>query len=131
MSAKGRRNFQLAVYLRPDDARPLKERAVARGLPASIYIAALVRSHLTNQAPLPHRELTALMQAVGELRNISRHLNHIAHVMNRSAATRGPSLDELMAILKACEFLREHVKDLITTNLKAWEDGHAKTSSRH
>jgi len=130
MAPNCRQNFALTVYLRPDDQRVLKARALARGMYLSTYVAALVRSHLTNQAPLPQRELTGLMQALGELRAIGRNLNQIARAVNPGAPPSGPSRDDLLAILKACEVLREHVRDLIAANLKAWENGYAKTSRR-
>jgi hypothetical protein len=99
-------------------------------MPASTYIAALVCSHLTHQAPLPIRELSGLMQAVGELRAIARNLNQIARAINSSTPPSGPRRDDLLAILKACEVLREHVRDLVVANLKAWEDGYAAPSRR-
>jgi hypothetical protein len=70
------------------------------------------------------------MQAVGELRAIARNLNQIARAIPSGSSPSGPRREDLLAILKACEVLREYVRDLIVANLKAWEDGYAETSRR-
>jgi hypothetical protein len=128
LSTAASRDSRLSIRLRPDDRRRLNERAVSRGLPAATYVAALVRSHLTGQAPLPKTELAGLMQAVGQLRAIGRNLNQIARAANQGSSSGAPSREDLRAILKACEVLRDHVRNVVMTNLKAWEVGYAETS---
>src|SRR3569833_1705998 len=51
---------RVSVRLRAVDLLLLRERARARSLPTSTYIAYLVRSHLTAQTPLPAEELAVL-----------------------------------------------------------------------
>lgn len=53
--AVGTARKRLYVRLRHDDRLILQERAEARGMPASTYVAALVRAHLRVLAPLPVR----------------------------------------------------------------------------
>lgn len=127
-SATEARHSRLTIRLRPDDERLLKERALGRGIPAATYVAAVVRVHLSGQAPLPKKELAALLQVVGDLRAIGRNLHQIARATNQGARLSGPSRDDLRAILTACEALREHVHDLVKANLDAWETGNVRTT---
>jgi hypothetical protein len=127
-SVTASRDSRLSLRLRPDDQRLLKERALARGIPAATYVAALVRSHLTGQAPLPKAELAGLREAVRELRAIGRNLNQIARAANHGSPSAAPSREDLLAILRGCEVLRDHVRNVVTANLRAWEVGHAETS---
>jgi hypothetical protein len=122
------RDSRLSIRLRPDDQRLLKERSLTRGIPAATYVAALVRSHLTGQSPLPKKELGGLLEAVRELRAIGRNLNQIARAANQGSNPAAPSREDLRAILKACEALRDHVRSVVMANLKAWEVGYAETS---
>ena len=67
------------IRLRPDDQILLGGRAAARGMAPATYVSVLARSHLRSLAPLPKDELPALKRTVGELGNIGRNLNQIAH----------------------------------------------------
>jgi hypothetical protein len=124
----GSRDARLYVRLRPEDRLLLRERAVARGMAGATYISILVRAHLRSLPPLPKDELIALKRSVAELGVIGRNLNQIARVANQSGRVMGPGADDLRAILKVCEALRDHVKKLIKANVDSWELGHAETS---
>lgn len=117
---------RLYVRLRPDDRLLLRERAGARGLPSATYVSVLVRSHLRNLAPIPKDELVALKRSVAELGAIGRNLNQIARAANSSDRVVGPAREELRAILKVCEALRDHVKGLVRANVNSWEIGHVE-----
>jgi hypothetical protein len=117
------RATRLNVRLRGDDRRQLCDRAAARSMKPATYMAALVRSHLRSLAPLPKKELEALMQVLNELGAVGRNLNQIARGMNQGARPNGPNREELRAILKACAGLRDHVRELLAVNLKSWEAG--------
>ncbi len=54
------RDTRLTVRLHPADQSLLRERAAARGIPASTYVSVLTRAHLRSLAPLPKEELLAL-----------------------------------------------------------------------
>jgi hypothetical protein len=88
----------------------------------------LVRSHLRNLAPLPNEELSALKRSVAELGAIGRNLNQIARAANQSGKPTGPGREDLRAILRIAEGLRDHVKALIRANQLSWEQGYAETS---
>ena len=117
----------LHVKLRPDDRLLLHERAAARGMASATYVSVLVRSHLRSLAPLPKDELFALKRAVSELGAMGRNLNQIARAANQGARAGVVSHDEFRAILKICEALRDHTKNLIKANAASWVSGHAES----
>jgi hypothetical protein len=117
---------RLSIRLRPDDQILLRERAAARGMPVATYVSVLTRAHLRSLSPLPKGELLALKRAVSELGSIGRNLNQIARAANQGERASGPSREDLRAILRVCEGLRDHVKALLSANLKSWEQGYAE-----
>ena len=95
-------------------------------MPAATYIAVLVRSHLRALAPLPSEEIAALKHSVAELSAIGRNLNQIARVAQQTGRIAGPNRDDLRSMLKVCEAMREHVKELVRVNMETWESGYAE-----
>jgi Bacterial mobilisation protein (MobC) len=128
VAAEGRagRVSRFSIRLRPDDQILLRERAAARGMPVATYVSVLTRAHLRSLSPLPKGELLALKRAVSELGSIGRNLNQIARAANQGERASGPSREDLRAILRVCEGLRDHVKALLSANLKSWEQGYAE-----
>ena len=118
------RDSRLTVRLHPTDQALLRERAAARGMPTATYVSVLTRAHLRALAPLPKEELLVLKRNVAELGSIGRNLNQIAHAANRGESVTGPSREDLRAILRVCQGLRDHVRNLVTVNLKSWEQGY-------
>lgn len=116
---------RLNVRLRTEDRLLLHERAAARGMASATYVSVLVRAHLRSLAPLPKDELVALKRTVGELGAVGRNLNQIARAAGEGSRVAGVGRDELLAILKICEALRDHTKTLIKTNTASWAAGHA------
>ena len=115
--------------MRREDHLLLHERAAARGMASATYVSVLVRSHLRALTPLPKDELAALKQAVGELGAIGRNLNQMTHAANQGARVIGPGRAEFEAILKVCQALRDHTKNLIKANTASWATGYAKDAS--
>jgi hypothetical protein len=95
---------------------------------AATYVSVLVRSHLRNLAPLPKEELLALKRSVAELGAIGRNLNQIARAVNQGGRPGGPGREDLRAMLRIAEGLRDHVKALLKANQLSWERGHAETT---
>jgi hypothetical protein len=123
--AKVPRGLRVYVRLNAEDHRLLSERAKARGMPAATYASFLLRSHLRALAPLPDRELAALTAAIAELGAIGRNINQIARVANLTGRVEGLRTEDLFALLRALEGLRDHVKGLVRSNIASWEVGHA------
>ena len=124
MSAKRVKRF--SIRLRPDDQLLLRERAVARGMPSATYVSVLVRAHLRSLAPLPKEELLALKRVVSELGAVGRNLNQLARAANQGERGNGPARDDLRALLKVCEGLRDHVKSLLMANIRSWAKGYGE-----
>lgn len=120
------RDSRLTIRLHATDQPLLRDRATARGMPAATYVSVLTRAHLRALAPLPKEELLALKRTVAELGSIGRNLNQIAHAANRGERVTGPNREELRMILKVCEGLRDHVRNLLAVNLKSWEQGYGE-----
>lgn len=120
---------RLYVRMRREDHLLLHERAAARGMASATYVSVLVRSHLRALTPLPKDELAALKQAVGELGAIGRNLNQITRAANQGARVAAPGRAEFEAVLKICQALRDHTKNLIKANTASWATGYAKDAS--
>src|SRR5271155_50571 len=119
---------RICIRIRHGDRLILRERAEARGTPAATYIAVLVRAHLRALAPLPSEELAALKRSVAELSAIGRNLNQIARVAHQTGRTTGPNREDLRSMLKVCEAMRGHVKELVRVNKSTWESGYAEAA---
>jgi len=120
------RAVRLTIRLVRDDQLLLQARAAARGIPTATYVSMVVRAHLRGVAPVPKDELQALRRAIAELSVIGRNLNQLARAANQAGRVTGPSRDELRALLRACEGLRDHFRRLLGANLRSWEAGHAE-----
>jgi len=126
--AKVSRDARLSIRLAPDDRALLTERAAARDMAAATYVSVLARAHLRALAPLPQAELMALKRAIAELSAIGRNLNQIARVTNQGGRTAAIGRNEVMAMLKVAEALRDHMKALLKANERTWRIGHAETA---
>jgi hypothetical protein len=124
------RDSRLYVRLRHEDRLLLSERAAARGMAAATYVSVLVRSHLRNLAPLPKEELSALKRSVAELGAIGRNMNQIARAASQGGKPSGPDREDLWAMLRVAEALRDHVKTLLKANLISWRDRDAGDRSK-
>jgi len=121
------RDARLMVRLEPEDRMLLTSRATARGIRSATYVALLVRSHLRGVVPMPKEELQALKRSIAELSAIGRNLNQIARALHQGKAAP-PGREEVKAMIKVAEGLRDHFKALLSANEKSWEQGHVETS---
>jgi len=64
----------------------------------------------SQRCPLPKEELLTLKRSIAELGAIGRNLNQIARAVNSGERVSLPGRQELLAMLKIGEGLREHVK---------------------
>lgn len=119
------RDARVTIRLVGDDQALLRERAAARTMPAATYVSALVRAHLRQVAPLPDRELAALRATVNELAAVGRNMNTMTPLLHQDSRQPGPGREDLRMMLRVCEVLRDHFRDLIKANLVSWEVGHA------
>jgi hypothetical protein len=96
-------------------------------MPSATYVSVLTRAHLRNLTPLPKEELIALKRTVSELGRIGQLLNPIARAAHQGDRVTGPGREDLRALLRVCEGLRDHVKNLLRVNLASWKQGYSET----
>jgi hypothetical protein len=63
---------------------------------------------------------------VSELGRIGRLLNPIARAAHQGDRVIGPGREDLRALLRVCEGLRDHVKELLRANLASWKQGYSE-----
>jgi len=126
VEARALRGSRLTVRLRGDDQLLLRERAAARGMPAATYMSVFTRAHLRGLAPLPKAELLALKRSVSELGILGRNLNQLARSANQGERVIGPGHEDVRAMLRVCEGIRDHVKGLLRANINSWGQGYAE-----
>jgi hypothetical protein len=122
------RDARLNLRLELQDWRLLKERSKARCMASATYASLALRSHLRGGAPLPKAEYLALTHSIAGLAAIGRNLNQIARALNRGARADLPGRQEVTAMLKVAEGLRDHFRALLEANERSWAEGHAETS---
>jgi hypothetical protein len=123
-------NRQGRLYLRMEaqDLRLLQARAKTRGMASATYAALALRSHLRGAVPLPKAEYVALRQAVDQLAAVGRNLNQIARALNQDGRPALPGGQEVAAMLKVAEALRDHFRALLDANQRSWEEGRAENT---
>jgi hypothetical protein len=122
------RASRLTIRLVPEDRLLLRERAIARSIPAATYVSILVRSHLRAVTPLTREVLTELRRSITELRLVGRSLNEIARALNQDARSAAPGRQEVQAMLSVAEGLRDHFRALLKANVESWQRGYAETT---
>jgi hypothetical protein len=119
------RGARFSVRLCADDQLLLHERAAARSLAPATYASILIQAHLRTSAPIPAQELRALRESVTALDRIGTNLNQMAVAIHRGGGAQGSRAEDLRAMLKACEGLRDHVRSLIKANVLSWRSSNA------
>ena len=121
---EGARLAKMMLCLHSDTRDQVAERARARGLAPSTYVAALVRSHVRNLRPLPKAEIRAFEQGVLQLRLIGRNLNQLTRRANAEKIVAIPRREDLALFLKTCTAMVGHLEAALKANKNAWEVGH-------
>ena len=121
------RDSRLYVRLDVSDRQLLNQQAAAQGTRSATYVALLVRAHLHGVAPIPKDELLALKRSIAELGALGRNLNQMARALNQDARAV-PGRNEVAAMVKICEGLRDHFKALLKANERSWLQGYAETT---
>lgn len=97
------------------------ERAAARGMAPSRWIAALVQSNLCQTPVMTERELVVLQESSRELAAIGRNLNQIARAMNTFHALDRVPQAMLSMLTDAVQENRSAIRDLVRASEQAWE----------
>lgn len=69
-----------------------------------------------------------MKRSVAELSAIGRNMNQIARAANQGGKPEVPEREDLRAMLRVAEALRDHVKALLKANQTSWVQGHAETT---
>jgi len=117
---------RLYVRLSSGDWSLLRERAGARCVAAATYASNLIRAHVRGVSPLLKEELDAVRRSVAALRAIGNNLNQIARASHQNGQATGPNRQDVRAMLKICEGLRDHVHGLMRANVMSWQSGDAQ-----
>ena len=112
---------RITIRLRPGDRTALNLRADARGIPASRYLAALVRAHIAASPPLTVAELAILKEGVSILARLSRELSHTAHSIAEGGLISPDLQKDLSATRSVVAALEQRVHDLAKSALITWE----------
>jgi hypothetical protein len=78
---------------------------------------------LVNKIEDPRIDVPTTKRVVSELGAVGRNLNQLARAANQGERVAGPARDDLRALLRVCEGLRDHIKALVVANIRSWEKG--------
>ncbi|MDB5728373.1 MAG: hypothetical protein JWQ00_1578 [Noviherbaspirillum sp.] len=99
-----------------------KDRAKAKGMAPSRWVAALVQSNLTREPVMSEAELVALEESNRELAAIGRNINQIARALNEAFhQTERVRLDKLAELDKAIKENRSMIRMLVRASQNAWD----------
>jgi len=109
------------VRLLGADAARLEERAQARGLTTSGYVAQVLRAHLRANPPMPYGEFQELKRVVTELAGIRGALTQIANGGGSAQLLEQSTRQTVMKLLPGLKRIREDVQQTLDVNSKSWE----------
>lgn len=112
---------RFTIRLRPGDRTALNLRADARGIPASSYLAALVRAHIAASPPLTVAELAILKEGVSVLAKLSRALSYTANGIAQGGLVPAELQKELSLTRSVVAALEQRTHDLAKSALVTWE----------
>ncbi len=119
---------RITLRLRPGDGKWLRLRAHARGMKYTTYAAALIRAHVRADPPMPIEELARLERSLAEVSAMGRRLSQIARGMRPEHGVDPGLREELAAVLRAVNEVRQTVREVVKVNRISWESADAQTS---
>ena len=90
---------RVAARLNAADRRALRDRAKARNVTMSRYLAALIRAHLRNDIRPLAAEMAMMRELIVELNRLSTGLNHLVRAANEGVVWAAPLKEILEQIL--------------------------------
>ena len=121
-----RRTASLRLQLTPSERAELEQGAAAAGTHLSQYVRELcLRRAATAPVVAGTKRNRAARGLIYHFTVIGNNLNQIARVSHQSGHATGPSREDLRAMLKVCEGLRDHVHGLMRGNVLSWQSGDA------
>jgi predicted DNA binding CopG/RHH family protein len=112
---------RITIRLRPGDGAAVADRAARRGMKASTYVAALVRSHIVANPPMTDKEVAQLKEGLRILAAFGQRFAQTA----RSPALSGPAQEtlrkDLETIRRLVGALETCTHKLVRASLVSWE----------
>lgn len=112
---------RITIRLRPGDGTTIAQRAAARGMKVSAYLAALVRAHVQANPPLPTAELAVLKKTVTILAGLGHVFAHVARAPVLTGVDHEAMRTDIAHIRIALANLEQQTHDLAKAALIAWE----------
>lgn len=112
---------RVTTRLRPGDGAAITQRAAARGMKVSAYLAALVRAHVQCDPPLPTAELAALRKSVAILAGLGHVFAHVARAPVLTGVDYEAMRQDIAHVRLAVASLEQQTHDLAKAALIAWE----------
>ncbi len=122
-TARGREDpstERVTVRFRPGDVAIIRRRASTRRMKPSTYIAALVRSHLVEDPPVPAAELALIERAIAEVSAVGRNLNQLARAVNSGVAAPAGTAELVLRSVDAVEVVRATTKLYARKAVASW-----------
>jgi hypothetical protein len=112
---------RIPVRLRPGDRRAIADRARVRGMKDATYIAAVVRSHIATNPPLPADELAAFKQAVSILVALGRLLTRYSRSGTMSPEPLAELRNDLSRTRAVVAEVESRMHAFASAALASWE----------
>jgi hypothetical protein len=112
---------RITIRLRPGDGRAIQGRAAQRGFKPSAYIAALVRSHVSRNPPLPSNELALLKRGISLLVRLGKVLAYTARIAAEEGTLPPEMAKQLSQTRAVVGRLERCMHDFARAALIAWE----------
>ena len=112
---------RVTIRLRPGDGAVITQRAAARGMKVSAYLAALVRAHVQANPPLPTAELAALRKSLAILAGLGHVFAHVARAPVLTGVDYEALRKDITQVRIALGSLEQQTHDLAKAALIAWE----------
>lgn len=109
------------VRLMGADAARLEERAQARAVTASGYVALVLRAHLRANPPMPYGEFQQLKRVLSELIGVRAAMTQIASGEGSMKELEKLLRDSVIKLLPALKRIRDDVQKVLEVNARSWE----------
>jgi hypothetical protein len=112
---------RITIRLGPGDRHTIGDRAARRCMKTSTYLAALVRSHIAANPPLPVEELSDLKRTVAVLAALGRVLAHLDRTVRETGEGARELETNLYKTRVAVTALERVTADFARAALVSWE----------
>jgi hypothetical protein len=112
---------RITIRLRPGDGATIAQRAAARGMKVSAYLAALVRAHVQANPPLPTAELAVVKKSVTVLAGLGHVFAHVARAPVLTGVDHEAMRTDIAQVRIVLANLEQQTHDLAKAALIAWE----------